>query len=121
MSRRQTVQSAAALDKLLVLDQEAAQFDAALATFRAALNSEDRTLEGLLETRNACRQWSGNLEKFQYVKVDSIITAELTTGKEEAKMKRKTLNKHCEELRVEMEGFISEIEGVIAELKKLAE
>ncbi|GMI11725.1 hypothetical protein TrLO_g5507 [Triparma laevis f. longispina] len=113
MQRRQTVQSAAALSKLAVLDTEISQFEASYSNFSSVLSSSTSTIEQLTQTRNECRQWSGNLEKFQYVKVDSIITAELSTGKDEAKAKRKELNKHCEELRSTMEAFVSSIEAAI--------
>ena len=69
MARRQTVSSAAALNKLVTLDQEAETFDSDFASFKSSLNAKDRTLDTLLHARNAARQWSGNLEKFQYVKV----------------------------------------------------
>mmetsp|Transcript_16327 Transcript_16327/g.30527 ORF Transcript_16327/g.30527 Transcript_16327/m.30527 type:complete len:124 (-) Transcript_16327:43-414(-) len=113
MQRRQTVQSAAALSKLATLDAEISQFEASYGAFSATLSSPESSAEQLIQTRNECRQWSGNLEKFQYVKVDSIITADLTTGKEEAKVKRKELNKHCEELRTRMEVFMASIEAAI--------
>lgn len=44
-------------------------------------------------------QLNGSLEKFQFVKVDGVITGGLTSGKDDAKAKRKELNKNCEELR----------------------
>jgi hypothetical protein len=41
---------------------------------------------------------AGGLEKFQFVKVDAITTADLSSGKTDAKMNRKNLNKRAEGL-----------------------
>lgn len=53
----------------------------------------------LLEAKDQIAQTNGYLEKLQYAGVDSIITAELDSGKELAREKRKALNQRCDQLR----------------------
>ena len=55
--------------------------------------------QDLLRVKNSGHQFGGKLEKFQYVKVDAVVTAGLTTGKEEARGRRRKLNRMCESLR----------------------
>ena len=65
----------------------------------------------LLSVKSAAAQFNGSLEKFQYVKVDSIVTADLRTGKEEAKQRRKKMNKQCEKLREGVKDLLEELES----------
>jgi hypothetical protein len=51
-----------------------------------------QVMDDLVASRNDLRQYVGNLEKFQFVKVDAIITADLQSGKEEARTRRKVRN-----------------------------
>ena len=52
----------------------------------------------LAQHANELAQVYGNLEKLQFTKVDAIITADLTTGRADAKLKRKALTKAISEL-----------------------
>ena len=53
----------------------------------AALRDRRTPRARLLEAKDAVAQLNGSLEKLQYVGVDSIITADLDSGKELAKEK----------------------------------
>lgn len=44
-------------------------------------------------------QISGSLDKLQYNGVDGVITAELVSGRENARQRRRSLNGHCERVR----------------------
>ena len=66
-----------------------------------------------MKCRNEARQWNGSLEKFQYERVDSLITADLTTAKDEAKAKRKALNRSIEDLRGKMESLMQDLNKAI--------
>ena len=48
---------------------------------------------------NDLAQVSGNLDKLQFSGVDSVITAELQSGQQNARERRKNLNRAAEELR----------------------
>jgi len=92
--------SAAALNKLQRYNQEVEDLENEVADIEAALQDYPRTPRArLLEAKDQIAQMNGNLEKLQYSGVDSIITAELASGKERAKEKRKALNQRCDALR----------------------
>jgi TolA-binding protein len=92
--------SAAALNKLQRYNQEVEDLENEVADIEAALQDYPRTPRArLLEAKDQIAQMNGNLEKLQYSGVDSIITAELESGKERAKEKRKALNQRCDALR----------------------
>ena len=57
------------------------------AAVEAALRDRRTPRARLLEAKDAVAQLNGSLEKLQYVGVDSIITADLDSGKELAKEK----------------------------------
>lgn len=92
--------SAAALNKLQRYNQELEDLENEVADMEAALQDYPRTPRTrLLEAKDQIAQMNGSLEKLQYSGVDSIITAELESGKERAKEKRKSLNQRCDALR----------------------
>ena len=51
------------------------------------------------KAKNDCAQMIGNLDKLQYEQIDAVITAELKSGKHDAKELRKSLNQRCEKIR----------------------
>jgi hypothetical protein len=51
--------------------------------------------------------------QFQTVKVDSVVTAELNTGKDEAKQRRKSVNARCEALRERQAGLMGKMQTII--------
>ena len=61
---------------------------------------------------------SGQIEKFQNVKVDGVITADLTSGKDEAKARRKLLNAASEKLKERIDGRAAELDKLIEAAKK---
>lgn len=92
--------SATALNKLERYNQEVQELEEEVAGIESALQDYPRTPRArLLEAKDQIAQMNGNLEKLQYNGVDSIITAELESGKERAKEKRKALNQRCDVLR----------------------
>ena len=58
----------------------------------------DRAVEELIEVKNRLAVMSGEIEKVQAKYIDSIITTELKSGKEEAKIARKKLNSRADKL-----------------------
>jgi len=56
-------------------------------------------LDNYVELINQLAQLNGNIDKIQYEGIDSIITAELITGKVKIKRIRKFLNLKCEIIR----------------------
>ena len=47
----------------------------------------------------------GNLDKIQFSKVDAVCTAELNSGKQQAKDSRKSLNRRIDALRERGKGL----------------
>ena len=86
------------------------------------MNSPGILKINVIELRNNLRQIMGNLDKFQYSKVDSVITADLHSGKDEAKARRKACNKSCDEIREKgsalLKALDSKIESMPEEKKK---
>ena len=97
-SRRISQPSVAALESLTTLEHQIEKFESETSEIESKL-SETLSKKEFIELRNSLRQAAGFLEKFQYVKVDAIITAELNSGKDEAKTRRKECNKHCDAIR----------------------
>jgi len=92
--------SVSALAKLEDYAHDADALEKLLAGVELCLQDYPRTPRArLLEAKDQIAQMNGNLEKLQYNGVDSIITAELESGKEKAKEKRKALNQRCDSLR----------------------
>lgn len=92
--------SVSALAKLEDFAHDADALEKLLAGVELCLQDYPRTPRArLLEAKDQIAQMNGNLEKLQYNGVDSIITAELESGKEKAKEKRKALNQRCDSLR----------------------
>jgi len=61
------------------------------------------TKEQLGKAKSGIAQLYGTLDKFQFEAVDAIMVGELTSGKEEARGKRKQLNREIEALRIKLE------------------
>jgi hypothetical protein len=78
---------------------------------------EDVSVLGLTKHRNLCHHVNGLLEKFQYVKVDSVITADLSSGKDEAKTRRKDLNASCDRLRARIDARALNLDKLIDNAK----
>ena len=62
------------------------------------------------KAKSRLAQMNGDLEKLQFVKIDSIITAELTSGNAEAKALRKDLNRRCEQMQTQVVTAVKSIE-----------
>jgi hypothetical protein len=62
-------------------------------------------------------QLNGHLEKLQFSGLDGVVTQELTSGKDEARLQRKGLNGQCEELR----GRLQDLKGAVVALRPNAQ
>ncbi|GMI25900.1 hypothetical protein TeGR_g751 [Tetraparma gracilis] len=118
LNRRTSTASGAALSLLDALEAEIANLEAQNAALErlvaeAGENPGEEGVAVLIEKRNELRQHCGNLEKFQTVKVDSVVTAELNTGKDEAKQRRKSVNARCEALRERQAGLMGKMQTII--------
>lgn len=91
--------STAALNKLDHFSQQLQGLEAQVDIIESTLAEADIQRTRLLEVKDEIAQLNGTLEKLQYVGVDSVVCAELNTGKELAKANRKKLNQQCDELR----------------------
>ncbi|GMH97726.1 hypothetical protein TrST_g160 [Triparma strigata] len=109
--RRMTVNSLKTLGKIEELEAELDVFVKTLQKNYKKVRSHVSSAKELLSVKSAAAQFNGSLEKFQYVKVDSIVTADLRTGKEEAKQRRKKMNKQCEKLREGVKDLLEELES----------
>ena len=118
--RRMTTLSTAVLQKLSVLDKELAHFREELQWYADDIGDENCQMSQLVHIKNKSHQFAGNLEKFQYVKVDSVTTGQLTTGKEKAKEMRKRINNECESMRSELLNIIERLDERVLQLKELA-
>ena len=91
--------SAASTTTLSKLDELSAQLDAMRSGVDEIKAQMDAGVgaEELIPAKHRLAQLNGDLEKFQFTKVDAIETSELDTGKQEAKAHRKQLNARVEE------------------------
>lgn len=119
-SRRVSEFSAATLDKLSTLEDEIGLFETQVEELAMQLSDignsntiSKEVMDDLIASRNDLRQYVGNLEKFQFVKVDAIITADLQSGKEEARTRRKNLTARCEAVRTKQVEIIKRIEELV--------
>jgi len=68
----------------------------------------------LLVFKTTIAQLVGMLDKLQFNGIDSVITAQLQSGKEKAREKRKTLNQRCEKLRQKILTVHEDIQLLLA-------
>lgn len=74
-------------------------------------NSKHKTT--LLYAKNQLAQICGDIDKFQFEKIDSISTGDLESGHSVVKTRRKSLNKRCDLLRSTALSTVSAIEGLL--------
>ena len=101
-SRKVSNFSEAALNQLSTLEQEMFAHEEQVTLF-------ENSIEEVKAAPNELRQACGNLENFQYIKVDAIITADLTSGKDEAKARRKAINARCDAVRERQQVLLEKI------------
>lgn len=92
-------QSATALQQLESYADQLEGLENEVMHVEAVIGNSKASRVRLLEAKDQIAQTNGYLEKLQYAGVDSIITAELNSGKELAREKRKALNARCDILR----------------------
>jgi hypothetical protein len=92
-----SIASDVTLNELDVLEIEMAGYEERLRQ-HCEMMAGSAVEEELLVTKGSLAQMNGILEKFQFVKVDSVTTGNLNSGKDEAKQSRKNLNKRAEAL-----------------------
>lgn len=93
--------SSLSTDTLARLDS----LDRGFETIEHAVHEVEQAVElglddaSLAAAKNRLAQLNGDLERFQFGKVDAVETTELTSGKAQAKQQRKRLNDEVEALR----------------------
>ena len=116
--RRLTAASLKALDGVTLLENEINDLVLELNDMLKIVKSPISAVPDLLKVKSSCHQFGGRLEKFQYVKVDAVVTAGLTTGKDEARARRKKLNKMCESLRISLHEVLELVEERVGKMNK---
>ena len=90
--RKYSVASSGAIATLEEYERQVEEMELAVQTdVHAMIGSED--LAGVISFKQSMEQLVGRAEKLQYNQVDTITTGGLTSGKDEARSKRKELNK----------------------------
>jgi hypothetical protein len=74
----------------------------------------------LATARGELAQAHGSVGKLQCTGIDAILTSDLTTGKSDAKEKRKALTRRAETLMDEIERLIKTIDAATADAKAAA-
>ncbi|GMH67675.1 hypothetical protein TrRE_jg2952 [Triparma retinervis] len=105
-------------DEIGLFETQAEELSLQLSEIGNTETISTEVLDDLVASRNDLRQYVGNLEKFQFVKVDAIITAELNSGKEEARNRRKKLTTRCEAVRAKQVDIIKRIEELVNSASK---
>ena len=107
------------------LRNELAAIAARVRALDAAAAEGDLAPPAMLAARNELRQVNGDLEKFQFTKVDAIETSSLARGRDNARAQRKRLNAEVETLRATVQGrhaaICSELEKIPRERQKSEE
>ena len=101
--RQYSVLSAGALNTLENLTAEIDGLEARIASMEKLVATPGQD-EEKLNALGEIRQLIGDLDKIQSTKVDAVCTAELHSGKAEAKDTRKGLNRRIEGLRPRAEA-----------------
>ena len=95
MERRYSQISARTLQRLDSLETTYDEMAAAVSEIKLALDA-GVSREDLLSVKHRLAQLNGDLEKFQFTKIDAVETSELNSGKTDAKAHRKALNQDVE-------------------------
>jgi len=98
------------------LRNELAAIAARVRALDAAAAEGDLAPPAMLAARNELRQVNGDLEKFQFTKVDAIETSSLARGRDNARAQRKRLNAEVETLRATVQGRHA---AICSELEKI--
>ena len=91
MERRYSQISARTLQRLDSLETTYDEMAAAVSEIKLALDA-GVSREDLLSVKHRLAQLNGDLEKFQFTKIDAVETSELNSGKTDAKAHRKARN-----------------------------
>ena len=87
--RRYSAASSATLSKLGHLDKSYNDMRKAVDEIAEKIGTGELAPDEMLQAKHKLAQLNGDLEKFQFTKVDAIETGELDSGKSEAKAHRK--------------------------------
>ena len=101
--------------KLDTYEQRLDAFKGTLHEFSQRLGSGTFSHDDLTHMKNELAQLNGTLEKLQFNEIDSIVTADLNTGKLQVKAKRKGLNSECEKVRENIKEVNSIISALISD------
>ena len=91
--RRYSQISARTLQRLDSLETTYDEMAAAVSEIKLALDA-GVSREDLLSVKHRLAQLNGDLEKFQFTKIDAVETSELNSGKTDAKAHRKVVRPH---------------------------
>jgi hypothetical protein len=113
--------SSAALEKLHLLDKKFEGITGRIENVSALQNQEDLhshlNVLQLIKAKNELAQIAGDLERLQCRELDAIETAELHSGKQEARSQRKTLNTAVENLMHRTQDLHKEFVTTIEKLQ----
>ena len=89
--KRFSAASAATLGQLEGLDERFGAMTSAADAIEALLDAGSVPAARLVEAKHELAQLNGDLEKFQFTKIDAVETSELNSGKTDAKAHRKVV------------------------------
>lgn len=92
--KRFSAASAATLGQLEGLDERFGAMTSAADAIEALLDAGSVPAARLVEAKHELAQLNGDLEKFQFTKIDAVETSELNSGKTDAKAHRKVVRPH---------------------------
>jgi len=104
-NKRISVISRKALDKIAALEQQVDSFSHDITSAKKIYDNlsfkvhNHRSVIGTL--KHNLKKYIEEVETFQYVSIDRLVTTDLLSGKQEAKSRRDKLNHRCDEIRAE--------------------
>ena len=99
--------------RIMKLDDLNTRFDVCQSEFKGLMETLKRTSRhsDKMKIKDALSQLYGNLEKLQYVEIDSVVVGDLQSGQKEAKEARKRLTKQVETLLTSVKSAVKQLQS----------
>lgn len=99
--------------RIMKLDDLNTRFDVCQSEFNGLMETLKRTSRrsDKMKIKDALSQLYGNLEKLQYVEIDSVVVGDLQSGQKEAKEARKRLTKQVETLLTSVKSAVKQLQS----------
>ena len=109
VARRYSIESDKRIDQLILLSKKVDTIEQKIEGFQKAVNEGTASGAQLSVIQDALAQLYGNLEKLQFNEIDAVVTGDLTSGRVDAKQRRKALSKRTSQMLSEVERLVKEI------------